>query len=72
MHFANADVDHPLNEQQKQQFCILKETCDPILASCCNSAAIFKWPELNFDYVRPGIMLYGASPLQIKQCMILI
>lgn len=25
MHFANADVDHPLNEQQKQQFCILKK-----------------------------------------------
>lgn len=37
-----------------------------ILASCCNSAAIFKWPELNFDYVRPGIMLYGASPFADK------
>ena len=44
----------------------IKETCDPILASCCNSAAIFKWPELNFDYVRPGIMLYGASPFADK------
>ncbi|EOW6819766.1 alanine racemase [Acinetobacter baumannii] len=66
MHFANADVDHPLNEQQKQQFLHIKETCDPILASCCNSAAIFKWPELNFDYVRPGIMLYGASPFADK------
>ena len=64
MHFANADVDHPLNEQQKQQFLHIKETCDPILASCCNSAAIFKWPELNFDYVRPGIMLYGVSPFR--------
>jgi alanine racemase len=63
MHFANADVDHhPLNEQQKQQFLQVKEACSPILASCCNSAAIFKWPELNFDFVRPGIMLYGASP----------
>ena len=63
MHFANADAEnHPLNEQQKQQFLHVKETCSPILASCCNSAAIFKWPELNFDFVRPGIMLYGASP----------
>lgn len=63
MHFANADVDHhPLNELQKQQFLQVKEACSPILASCCNSAAIFKWPELNFDFVRPGIMLYGASP----------
>jgi alanine racemase len=66
MHFANADADHPLNEQQKTQFLQVKEACDPVLASCCNSAAIFKWPELNFDYVRPGIMLYGASPFADK------
>ena len=63
MHFANADADHhPLNEQQKDQLLQVKAACEPILASCCNSAAIFKWPELNFDFVRPGIMLYGASP----------
>ena len=63
MHFANADAEnHPLNEQQKNQFLDVKKACDPIMASCCNSAAIFKWPELNFDFVRPGIMLYGASP----------
>ena len=63
MHFANADAEnHPLNEQQKNQFLHVKEACEPIMASCCNSAAIFKWSELNFDFVRPGIMLYGASP----------
>ncbi|EOR06112.1 alanine racemase [Acinetobacter genomosp. 15BJ] len=62
MHFANADVDHPLNEQQKQQFLQAKQACEPILVSCCNSAAIYKYPELHFDFVRPGIMLYGASP----------
>lgn len=44
----------------------VKQACEPVLASCCNSAAIFKWPELNFDYVRPGIMLYGASPFADK------
>ena len=63
MHFANADADnHPLNEQQKAQFLQVKEACAPLMGSCCNSAAIYKWPELNFDFVRPGIMLYGASP----------
>lgn len=62
MHFANADADHPLNDAQISQFLHIKETCHPILASCCNSAAIFRWPELHFDFVRPGIMLYGASP----------
>jgi len=62
MHFANADADHPLNEQQKNQFLQVKEACAPVMGSCCNSAAIYKWPELHFDFVRPGIMLYGASP----------
>ncbi|WP_445115743.1 alanine racemase [Acinetobacter sp. WZC-1] len=63
MHFANADVrDHPLNQQQINEFLQVKASCEPILASCCNSAALFQWPELHFDFVRPGIMLYGASP----------
>ncbi|AOA58730.1 alanine racemase [Acinetobacter larvae] len=62
MHFANADADHALNDQQIKQFLAVKQACAPILASCCNSAAIYRWPELHFDYVRPGIMLYGASP----------
>lgn len=62
MHFANADADHPLNDEQIRQFLDIKHDCAPLLASCCNSAAIYKYPELHFDYVRPGIMLYGASP----------
>ncbi|ENX43144.1 alanine racemase [Acinetobacter sp. NIPH 2100] len=66
MHFANADVEHPLNGQQKQQFLQVKQACEPILVSCCNSAAIYKYPELHFDFVRPGIMLYGASPFADK------
>ncbi|RTE46557.1 alanine racemase [Acinetobacter junii] len=66
MHFANADADHPLNEQQIQQFLDVKNACEPILASCCNSAAIYKYPNLHFDYVRPGIMLYGSTPFADK------
>ena len=66
MHFANADSDHPLNQQQINQFLDLKHACEPILASCCNSAAIYQFPELHFDFVRPGIMLYGATPFADK------
>ncbi|XID75767.1 alanine racemase [Alkanindiges sp. WGS2144] len=67
MHFANADVpDHLLNQQQIQAFLNLKEQLAPIEASCCNSAAIYNWPDLHFDYVRPGIMLYGASPYDFQ------
>jgi len=28
-----------------------------------NSAAILGWPDTHRDWVRPGIMLYGGSPL---------
>jgi alanine racemase len=30
--------------------------------SIANSAAILRYPETHFDWVRPGIMLYGCSP----------
>ena len=30
--------------------------------SLANSAAILRYPETHGDWVRPGIMLYGASP----------
>lgn len=67
MHFANADEpEHTLNQQQIQQLHLVKSACPTVEVSCCNSAAIFNWPELHFDYVRPGIMLYGANPFADK------
>jgi alanine racemase len=30
--------------------------------SLANSAATLRFPETHFDWVRPGIMLYGCSP----------
>ncbi|MFO1372025.1 MAG: alanine racemase [Candidatus Competibacteraceae bacterium] len=30
--------------------------------SLANSAGILGWPQTHYDWVRPGIMLYGASP----------
>lgn len=63
MHFANADEpQHPLNQVQIDRFLALKQQLNPIKASLCNSASIMQWPELHFDWVRPGIMLYGSSP----------
>ena len=31
--------------------------------SLANSAGVAAWPDTHLDWVRPGIMLYGASPL---------
>ncbi len=37
--------------------------------SLANSAAILHYPETHVDWVRPGIMLYGASPFTHKTSM---
>ena len=31
--------------------------------SVCNSPALLGWPQVRSDWVRPGLMLYGANPL---------
>ena len=69
-HFANADrPDHPSNANQIKVFTDaltqLREQVDGhIKASLCNSAGIINFPECHFDWVRPGIMLYGSTPLE--------
>jgi alanine racemase len=61
-HFACADTpEHPLNAAQKERFNNLIATM-PGSYSICNSAAIFTIPEMQHDYVRPGIATYGISP----------
>ena len=72
-HFACADeVDHPMNKTQLNNFKAL--TVKANNRSIANSAAILSQTEIAFDFVRPGIMLYGASPFntpdnQLKPAM---
>ena len=68
-HFANADIiDHPMNHAQGQLFSQvltqLKCQISPsVQGALCNSAGIVNFPQWHFDWVRPGIMLYGATPV---------
>ncbi len=61
-HLACADQpEHPLNRQQLDRFeRLARETGLP--TSLFNSAGLLSF-DLETDWVRPGIMLYGASPL---------
>ncbi len=66
-HFANADdtIDNKRFTQQLQ--CFNRITTEYELPySLANSAAIIRYPETHADWVRPGIMLYGASPFADK------
>ncbi len=61
-HFACADErGHPLIEQQVEIFLELLDL-DFDQRSLANSAALLTIPAAHMDWLRPGIMLYGATP----------
>lgn len=59
-HFSHADEPQGV-AQQLECFNQLTAACR-MPRSLANSAAILRYPETHADWVRPGIMLYGASP----------
>ncbi len=63
-HLACADdpsQKYEINQQLKNFSRIHEKFCLP--CSLANSAAILRYPRTHANWVRPGIMLYGASPL---------
>lgn len=59
-HFANADEAQGVSEQLNLFHSLNQNAQLP--ASLANSAALLRYPASHADWVRPGIMLYGASP----------
>lgn len=62
-HLANAD--DLADEKTSRQLSVLDGLADELKTtlSIANSAGILGWPKTHADWVRPGLMLYGASPL---------
>ena len=61
-HFACADErGHPLNELQLERYGALLELAFDN-CSLANSAAVLTLPQAHMSWIRPGIMLYGATP----------
>jgi alanine racemase len=60
-HFASADEAGDSVERQLARFHAATHGLG-LPASLANSAAILRHPQSHADWVRPGIMLYGASP----------
>lgn len=66
-HFARADE---LDAQATaQQLAVFEEARQGLSAECSlrNSPAVLGWPQVPSDWVRPGIMLYGATPFELPQ-----
>lgn len=66
-HFANADEPgDPSVQRQIDTFNQVRAALPNaarITTSLCNSAGLIAHPNAQGDWVRPGIMLYGSSPL---------
>lgn len=65
-HFANAEerehVVLPPSEQERRFMAAIRDL--PGERSLSNSAADLLHPEFAADWVRPGVMLYGATPAE--------
>ncbi|AKH19535.1 alanine racemase [Sedimenticola thiotaurini] len=62
-HLSSAD---DLDDQTTlAQIATLRRFADQFGCACsiANSAGIISWPSARSDWIRPGIMLYGASPM---------
>ncbi len=59
-HFATADESRGIAEP----LALFNDIAAPyrVARSLANSATLLRYPEAHGDWVRPGIMLYGASP----------
>ncbi|MBV6285608.1 alanine racemase [Pseudomonas aegrilactucae] len=66
-HFARADeLDSPASSEQVAVFDAARQGLSAEI-SLRNSPAVLGWPQVPSDWVRPGIMLYGATPFEVDQ-----
>lgn len=62
-HFSSADdPSDTRTREQLARFGALRARYE-VDCSIANSAGIIGWPDSRSEWVRPGIMLYGASPM---------
>lgn len=76
-HFATADdPEHPLFEQQRLNF---EKACEmlaslgarPRYRHAANSAATLRDSRVWYDFIRPGLLLYGVVPPPLHTTMVL-
>ncbi len=61
-HFANADDRNDSTTLRQLERFVMATASYGGERSIANSAGLLGWPQSHADWVRPGIMLYGASP----------
>ncbi|MEA1063221.1 alanine racemase [Erwinia sp. HR93] len=65
-HFARADELE--SDATQRQMALFRQFCEgkPGLRSLAASGGVLFWPDAHFEQIRPGIILYGVSPMSGK------
>jgi alanine racemase len=68
-HFANSDL--PSDPRNQQQLSVMQQLKAETQREMCfaNSAAVVAIADSHYEWVRPGLMLYGASPFSDKNAI---
>lgn len=66
-HLASSDLlSMPFTTEQISKFTqaidVLGDRAKGLSTSICNSGAVLGWQDIQCDWIRPGIMIYGVSP----------
>ena len=58
-------ADDKNNPKTSQQISLFNELTSalPSEKSMANSAGVLQWPESHYQWIRPGLLMYGVSPL---------
>jgi alanine racemase len=74
-HLVHGDEpEHPFNDEQGRRLTAMRAEADEYgvhyeIAHLCNSPATMTRPDLHFDLVRPGIAVYGQTPIPERGSM---
>ena len=58
-----ACADYRTDNATQRQLALFDTLCPGAPRSAANSAGLIAWPAAHYDWVRPGYMLYGNSPM---------
>jgi alanine racemase len=66
-HLACSDTPaHPMNRVQLERFRAVSALFEGVERSLSNTGGVLLGPDYHFDLIRPGIGLYGGSPVGLK------
>ena len=61
-HLSSADSSTEISKKEIDTFSMLTKNL-PFEKSLASSAAILNYPEIHYDWIRPGLLMYGICPL---------